>query len=449
MPSTLKSLGGGAFNGCPENIQIKFDENSDLEFDSQYLIVNKARTYLTQCVGSSESYNIDDSFETIGSSAFRSTSFESIFIPTEVTEISSQTFQTSSIKQISFSELSKCKKISTYSFISTTIEIIDITSQVTLIENNAFQGCQNLSLVEFRGDSLLNTIGDSAFEGCVSLMSIEIPSSCGTIKSRAFFGCSSLSYVTNNATSISSSAFENCVSLTNFTFSSTILSLDAGIFKGCCKLSMFYIDTGNSHFKTKDGVVFSSDEKTLVLFPPGVDEAVITRSTEGISERAFAYSTVLRNVLFLSGCPITTLQPYTFRECSSLTSITFPSNLSIISSSCFMQCTNLQRISFPSSLISIESSAFSGCSQLRYIEYCGTNKIEDFGGFDNTSPNLKTVYVTVLYPHNLFSGISIQRVLSDSCTLLPEKLPQRTCKQLTHFISGLHFSIFIPFSISF
>ena len=71
MPSTLKSLGGGAFNGCPENIQIKFDENSDLEFDSQYLIVNKARTYLTQCVGSSESYNIDDSFETIGSSAFQ------------------------------------------------------------------------------------------------------------------------------------------------------------------------------------------------------------------------------------------------------------------------------------------------------------------------------------------------------------------------------------------
>ena len=58
---------------------------------------------------------------------------------------------------------------------------------------------------------------------------------------------------------------------------------------------------------------------------------------------------------------------YAFYGCSSLTSLTLPSNVTKISESAFEGCSGLTSLTLPSSVTSIGSSAFYGCSGLTSI----------------------------------------------------------------------------------
>ena len=67
----------------------------------------------------------------------------------------------------------------------------------------------------FAADSLLQSIGNYAFEGCTSLVNIEIPSGVTSIGNYAFEGCTSLANIEipSGMTSIGAEAFYNCASL--------------------------------------------------------------------------------------------------------------------------------------------------------------------------------------------------------------------------------------------
>ncbi len=64
-------------------------------------------------------------------------------------------------------------------------------------------------------DEKVTIIGDSAFDGCETLLSIDIPDSVTSIGTHAFLGCSSLASITipDSVTSIGGMAFWHCSSL--------------------------------------------------------------------------------------------------------------------------------------------------------------------------------------------------------------------------------------------
>ena len=64
---------------------------------------------------------------------------------------------------------------------------------------------------------------------------------------------------------------------------------------------------------------------------------------------------------------ITSIGNNAFYGCSSLQSITIPSNVTSIGNNAFSNCSSLQSITIPSSVTSIGSSAFYGCSSLQSI----------------------------------------------------------------------------------
>lgn len=57
----------------------------------------------------------------------------------------------------------------------TSLESIEIPSDVTSIGDFSFYGCTNLKSIRFGSDSKLNAIGTYAFQWCVSLKSIYLP----------------------------------------------------------------------------------------------------------------------------------------------------------------------------------------------------------------------------------------------------------------------------------
>ena len=85
-------------------------------------------------------------------------------------------------------------KILRFAFSDTVLTSITIPSSVTTIGNNAFESCTSLTNVIIPEG--VTKIGDQAFQGCSKLTSITIPSSVTYIGEGAFNGCSKLTSAT-------------------------------------------------------------------------------------------------------------------------------------------------------------------------------------------------------------------------------------------------------------
>jgi len=116
------------------------------------------------------------------------------------------------LESIGGSAFSDCEKL----------ETVMPGSTVKMIGGWAFRNCGKLvnifTITEgIRGRDVLQYIGESAFEGCISLGSVKIPNTVETLGAKAFLGCTKLTSVTigNSVEYIGDSVFANCTGLTS------------------------------------------------------------------------------------------------------------------------------------------------------------------------------------------------------------------------------------------
>lgn len=178
---------------------------------------------------------------------------------------------------------------------------------VTTIDFCAFYLCDSITSVTL--PTTLQYIDSSAFERCIRMESVVIPS-VKTIDYSAFYNCTALQSMNlpEGLTTLGSEAISECISLVSINLPSTLTSIGRNCFWGDISLS-------------------------AVTIPASVD-------------------TIKANV---------------FRNCQQLQSVTFDGGLKHIGYNAFYNCLNLQSISLPSTLTSIESHAFSHCSSLQSI----------------------------------------------------------------------------------
>ena len=111
------------------------------------------------------------------------------------------------LKHVSFPKMTQ---LHNYTFNGSPIESVTLGSDLTLINQGAFQGCRYLSSIDLSGTSV-TSIGNNAFDNCCSLKSVILPSTLTTLGSTVF-QASGLETITipANVTSIGSTCFRNC-----------------------------------------------------------------------------------------------------------------------------------------------------------------------------------------------------------------------------------------------
>ena len=107
------------------------------------------------------------------------------------------------------------------------------------IGNSAFNGCPNLATVELGNG--VTSIGKNAFLRCTALTSISIGSGVTSIESGAFNGCTALTNANIGSGAIGANAFQDCSRLANVTLGDGVTSIGANAFLRCEALTSMNI----------------------------------------------------------------------------------------------------------------------------------------------------------------------------------------------------------------
>ncbi|MBR2968099.1 MAG: leucine-rich repeat protein [Clostridia bacterium] len=236
---------------------------------------------------------------------------------------------------------------------------VELPDTLQIIGNNAFYNCENLTDVSFNYSVELLTIGRGAFNECINLSNITIPSSVTSIGNSAFRGCDELTAISFGAssslTSIGDDAFSES-GLQSFTFPSGVTEVADSLFDGCSSLTSVNL---HNDVRTIGDRAFRGTNLSSIRITPNVREIgdwafYACEQLSGITWTRQADSNQIVSLLHTVG-------QYAFAD-SGLESITIPDTVEEIGASAFNGCESLTAINISptSQLASIGAAAFMG-----------------------------------------------------------------------------------------
>lgn len=223
----------------------------------------------------------------------------------------------------------------------------------------------------------VETICDSAFEGCESIESIKIPPTVQEIGEYAFMNCSNLELIElpEGIKEIRISTFEGCTALT-LVLPNTLTTIENDALVG-----VYHIISKSKEYIVENGCLLSSDRKKIIHYfnddrkiyhiPYCVETigphafsccnltvVIISSNVKIIEDSAFASCENLVRIVFSDDSCLTVIGSRAFAGCA-VTNIKFPNGIRSIGCQSFYGCLNLNSVIFPSSLKEIGSNAFS------------------------------------------------------------------------------------------
>ena len=217
---------------------------------------------------------------------------------------------------------------------------VTLSQSITSIGANAFDTCINLTSIVITNSA--TTIGANAFANCNNLTTATIPAGANfTVVSGVknfFYGCTSITDITlaDGLTEVSDNRFLSCVRLVSVKIPSSVTKIGASSFDGCGSMKYFII-AQNSKLTTLSYRSFNEcGLLTSIELPEGLT---------GSGDHLNGFSEA-------------------FRNCISLSSVTFPKTLLSIGRTMFADCTGLTSINIRNSLTTIGEDSFINCNFL-------------------------------------------------------------------------------------
>ena len=385
IPATVKTIGNHAFEGSDYTrylTSVTFEEGSALETIGAYAF-SKAKI---------SSFNVPASVTSIGAYAFYYCS-----------ELTSLTFEEGTAP-LTFGTTYGNDTGNVLN--ETLVTEIHFPGRLTVIGESAFDRNSKIETVTF-GDqytdsgftkSNLTTIGEGAFRYASALSAITIPASVKNtdviaIGNEAFLesGLTSVTFEESDegVLTIGTSAFSGCKSLLSmnlpkrlgdFTSGSTTipaLANGTGVFPTADDdgngFNSVSITEGNALYASKDGILYTSDFKELVYCPPAKEGTVeVDARTERIGTNAFANCKKLTAITFPADSVCKQIGAGAFSGCSLLVNMKLPDSVAAIGEGAFLNCNELVSLRLPASLSSFDP-AMLGCKKLTNLTVSESN----------------------------------------------------------------------------
>ena len=274
------------------------------------------------------------------------------------------------------------------SVFSDNINLTAVTLPEGLVEigTYAFRECQNLASVTL--PELLTTLGHNAFQSCKSLRAVKIPSGVTAIPDQCFLECSSLESVTipEGVTTIGDRAFDRN-SLKNLTLPSTITSIGKGAFNGFGNLQSIICSAtipptlGDNAFSNGITPSIKVPISSIAVYKQAngwkdfsnyyggdvVNNGITYRINEKDATITAAEATLteanIPSVVEFEGnqYPVIKINDNVFAGNTNLTAVTLPAGLVEIGNDAFSGCKNLESVTLPESLKTFGYNAFEAC----------------------------------------------------------------------------------------
>lgn len=342
--------------------------------------------------------NFPETLKVIGHGAFKGCFFlETVILPKTMKEISDYAFYEAGIKQLILPE--NVNFVGTEVFAGTDIETTDIPENFTL--NSAmFEKCQKLHSINLLGSHI--TIPERCFCNCINLTEIDITKTA-LIKDEAFRGCQNLSVSTIPAdTLVAVSAFEesgatdviiediskvcnrvfaDCKSLKKLTINVADgpTSVSSALVKGCKNLQTVVFTGRTKNLTVIKAAAFKETKnlntvslpdtiKTIskeAFYDSGIENIHLPEGLKQVGTMAFARSG-LKDIIIPN--KIKKLGEYAFHNCEELTEVTLPESVTKIPSGIFEDCCSLKTVNAPN-VNTVCDHAFYNCKNLETFDF--------------------------------------------------------------------------------
>lgn len=349
--------------------------------------------------------NFPETLKVIGHGAFRGCfSLKTVILPKVMKEISNFAFYGAGIKCLTLPE--KVSSAGVEIFAEIDIETIDIPKDF-MLSPTMFARCQKLHSINLLGSHI--TIPEGCFGDCINLTEIDITKTA-FIKNEAFCGCQNLSVSTIPAdTLVSASAFEE-TGVTDVVIED-ISKIDNRVFANCKSLKKLTINVADGPTSVPSALVKGCENLQTVMFTGRtqnltVIEAAAFKETKNlntvslpdtiktISKEAFYHSAIqnihlpenlkqigimafagngLKNIVIPNKTK--RLGYYAFRNCKELTEVTLPESVTKIPSGIFEGCCSLKTVNAPN-VDTVCDHAFYDCKNLEAFDFSKLQSLE-------------------------------------------------------------------------
>lgn len=377
----------GPYAECTVSV-VRDETLSDFSIDS--------RGYITGYTGESADVIVPSTVEGkdvrgIAAGAFRERwDIETVSLPDTLQHIEDETFAyCANLSEITFN--AGLKTVGDRAFENCLhLRTVTLPEGLSTLGEEVFSNCESLESAVL--PSTLETVPAGAFHTCWRLKEITVPEGVKTIEHDAFYECEAMTSVTLPSTlrTISSHAFTSCVRLTEVTIPEGVERIDKQAFMSCTALATIHLPStlqalggeypgdvfersdvlgcdhltkvtvaqGNKNFSSHDGLLYSSDGKTLLFCPRGLTSTTVKEGTEKIGSYALFYCRALENLTLPSS--LQEIEDHGISVCESLKKLTLQEGITAIGDDAFAHSSSLVEVNIPDTVQSIGARAFLG-----------------------------------------------------------------------------------------